>query len=1331
MDSSEIPCAESECLHCCQSKQHGTALTSALSLRGISGSATIAFIHWLCSNCGQVVDTLGRTALHVAASCGCCDVARWLVRHCGAEVNLKDTESGYTPLHRSLFYGQIRAAISLIQLGANISSLDYDDLTALDHPMKDRMPYVEFNLSNPCEVYAWGSNSNYTLGIGNPRNVPEIVDFFRKQNTSVKQVSMNKFHSVFVTHDGRAFSCGHGQGGRLGLQSEKASLLPCQMKLTSPTPGTAVHVVAASLGRDHTVLLSESGVVWTCGLNTYHQLGHSPPPTSVLAPRALIAKIFRPVGDIQGVCTGRFHSVVWGPSGIMTFGLHAGQLGHGKGPEMLQTVPRLVSAVCHKEAHIIHVAASDGATVVVTKKGDVYSLHEYQCRKIATRLLDVVKVVVVGGHLDSRVDTNRTLIERGGDQLRIAVLTKSGKLFLWQESSQQMLRCIFSMRRPLLVTDFALCRTNFILFATRDGEAFEGEIRVRKPKKTAPGGVTSPGSGAKFHEFLEKSDCEQIKVKRLLHIHRAVSVTCDPKGRNYTIVQTHPQAALLAVPVVETSEMSHQMKTLLADSSTQDSIHDIMFLVGSREFPAHRFVVASRSEPLAKLIESKFVDSEEPMRVKVNNVKSDIFELILQYIYSGDCDMLKSGVCNVKGFDADFKENEEFLDLSNVSAYEVYSAGNNSKKIKNKQKKKVVEQQQQKKQNKDPVKILQDAARRFGLMSLHNELSHVKYENGVFKIQGQINSFKVKFDREKHPELCDVTVTSEDGIEFKAHRCILTSRLEYINSMLNHGWLESSQKSKLHLPIPHKVLQILIDFLYEDESPLVQESEDLDLVFSVLVVADQFFVTRLKEICEVTLSSLITLRNAAKILQVADTYNANQLKQCCMQYICLNLSAILEMRGLEFVDDSVLEELTKYYQDFNPIMSKRVITPYSDAPSQSLIAAVAEAYPVKFVDNGNSEEWEANESFSKKITKAVRKKVRIRKICGNDSNKMSERMRNESLSSNHSVISDEDEKHPLNSSDSFGRPNIDDVTLNLRKLAVANEDSSSQENSQWVKITTGQKKQSIKHILAAIKANEALKENPSVSDHVDNSITLTIRTQQHQSASVMSTKDSPQSVTPSNNSACLHSPPPDLISEFPELNLGSSSSTSQRSHQPKTSHKSPQVKNYMKISQKNRKKMAAELIEGGLEKGNTETPRISWGLSSEPPCSSLSDIMREETKQSRCASTPVPIRSNANENSSSAQCSPAANAWLKIPTSLLGSPEPIIQFSNIVADEKKQRINLSKMRAKPLELTQLEDQAIEDLLSFYNASTVCDERITVHRVITDSVATPTWITSHH
>jgi len=64
------------------------------------------------------------------------------------------------------------------------------------------------------------------------------------------------YHSVFLSDGGRVFSCGHGQGGRLGQDSEKPSLVPQAMKV-APTEVCA----EVAVGLDHTLLLMENGNV--------------------------------------------------------------------------------------------------------------------------------------------------------------------------------------------------------------------------------------------------------------------------------------------------------------------------------------------------------------------------------------------------------------------------------------------------------------------------------------------------------------------------------------------------------------------------------------------------------------------------------------------------------------------------------------------------------------------------------------------------------------------------------------------------------------------------------------------------------------------------------------------------------------------------------------------------------------------------------------------------------------------------------------------------------------------------------------------------------------
>ena len=119
-------------------------------------------------------------------------------------------------------------------------------------------------------------------------------------------------------------------------------------------------------------------------------------------------------------------------------------------------------------------------------------------------------------------------------------------------------------------------------------------------------------------------------------------------------------------------------------------------------------------------------------------------------------------------------------------------------------------------------------------------------------------------------------------------------------------------------------------------------------VFSILSL--QFF--RLVTICEKQLATLLTLKNVGEILQLSYDFNALQLKKCCLDFICCNFGALLETKGLDVVDDEVLEELSKHYQEINRPLSSRRITPYRLVLFQNLdIVFVNKGVVTKSVEN--------------------------------------------------------------------------------------------------------------------------------------------------------------------------------------------------------------------------------------------------------------------------------------------------------------------------------------------------------------------------------------------
>lgn len=69
-------------------------------------------------------------------------------------------------------------------------------------------------------------------------------------------------------------------------------------------------------------------------------------------------------------------------------------------------------------------------------------------------------------------------------------------------------------------------------------------------------------------------------------------------------------------------------------------------------------------------------------------------------------------------------------------------------------------------------------------------------------------------------------------------------------------------------------------------------------------------------------------------------------------------------------------------------------------------------------------------------------------------------------------------------------------------------------------------------------------------------------------------------------------------------------------------------------------------------------------------------------------------------------------------------------LSAIMAAERQHRELITRMKSKPLEYTQIEDQAMEDLLLLYKASDITEERITVRRAENVFISPPVWVSSH-
>lgn len=108
-----------DCTQKCQLPLHASLVLSCVSLGNLE---LIKHCSTVCANCWGVRDCFGRTALHVAASCGHLHVVDWLVAKRKVRLDEKDGESKWTALHRSTYFGRAGVCVYLSKVSKFVTN---------------------------------------------------------------------------------------------------------------------------------------------------------------------------------------------------------------------------------------------------------------------------------------------------------------------------------------------------------------------------------------------------------------------------------------------------------------------------------------------------------------------------------------------------------------------------------------------------------------------------------------------------------------------------------------------------------------------------------------------------------------------------------------------------------------------------------------------------------------------------------------------------------------------------------------------------------------------------------------------------------------------------------------------------------------------------------------------------------------------------------------------------------------------------------------------------------------------------------------------------------
>ena len=227
-------------------------------------------------------------------------------------------------------------------------------------------------LTNEGKVYSGGRNGSGQLGLGNTTNQPTPEPISTLNSFTITAIACGEFHTVFLTNEGKVYSCGNNGSGQLGQSTTTKT--PSIISTTTTIGGTPtafndLKITAIACGREYTVFLTNEGKVYSCGYNSYGQLGRTVDTTNPSSVPSIIPTLNS--FTITAIACGREHTVFLTNDGkVYSCGWNGnGQLGLGNSTN--QPTPQPISTL--NSLTISAIACGEYHTVFLTNDGKVYS----------------------------------------------------------------------------------------------------------------------------------------------------------------------------------------------------------------------------------------------------------------------------------------------------------------------------------------------------------------------------------------------------------------------------------------------------------------------------------------------------------------------------------------------------------------------------------------------------------------------------------------------------------------------------------------------------------------------------------------------------------------------------------------------------------------------------------------------------------------------------------------------------------------------------------------------------------------------------------------------
>jgi len=209
------------------------------------------------------------------------------------------------------------------------------------------------------EIYTWGKNSSKQLG--HPKSDYPAVVKGLPSDAKFSKVACGRGHTLAMTDDGEVFSWGGSKKGAQGTGKRGAEVLPTLIHALSD-----LDVVDIAAGEDFSLFLTKEGKVYSCGASDFGQTGHGRTTRYSLSPEKIYMLDKQ---NIKKICAGQYHAACVTQEGdVYTWGFNKdGQLGQGDNFHR-HTPSKIIGLTDSQKAS--DVAAGHGHTAVVVDEGE-------------------------------------------------------------------------------------------------------------------------------------------------------------------------------------------------------------------------------------------------------------------------------------------------------------------------------------------------------------------------------------------------------------------------------------------------------------------------------------------------------------------------------------------------------------------------------------------------------------------------------------------------------------------------------------------------------------------------------------------------------------------------------------------------------------------------------------------------------------------------------------------------------------------------------------------------------------------------------------------------